>query len=145
MLVLLIRRFMYDRFDYRAIIKSEKKIYSVINLFRKFSDENFHRVFLDKHLKDGDPTNYRADGKNIILIQSTGVLDNNKKVIFEKDVIEVFDEPNNTKKRYVVIWDDVGAKFLLRNQNEYKNFHGCLDMKIIGNFELNPNLLKNET
>lgn len=134
---------MSNRFDLKVIIKSEEKIYDVKCLFRKLENEDFHRVFLERPLVKEQSKNYRVDGKNIILIQCTSVLDCNDKPIFESNVVKVFDLKGNYKL-YAVVWDDCDSSFFLRNKNGYKSFHCCLCMEIIGNYHLNPKLLKNE-
>lgn len=73
---------------FRAYIKSENKIYDVITLMtREFDDENWLRAFVNKEVKEWEPTNYIMDWKDNI-IMGYSWYDNIKwKPIFDGDVV----------------------------------------------------------
>jgi uncharacterized phage protein (TIGR01671 family) len=82
-----------------------------------------------------------------ILMQSTGLKDTNKKLIYEGDIVEKWEK--GKRYRYIIIYDDTGTGFFKEDissgfqdglhEEPLKKYY-----KIIGNIYENPELLKNE-
>ena len=81
---------------------------------------------------------------DVVLMQSTGLLDVNGKEIFEGDVVEVFDS------RYAVFYDNENASFRLKprdkrwNTDYMSNYAHEASFEIIGNVYENPELVEGE-
>lgn len=78
--------------------------------------------------------------EDLILMQCTGLKDNNDKLIFEGDIFTVL---HCGEKKVVVFWDDEQARFRVKNAA-----HNLLQtmrsdyIEVIGNIYENPELLK---
>ena len=88
---------------------------------------------------DGDVIETATMG-DIVLMQSTGLLDKNGKEIFEGDVIQRKVRRLRYEGEWLVVWDELNARFLLENGPGL--FHHQADDEIIGNIYEHPHLLK---
>jgi len=78
--------------------------------------------------------------KDFELMQFTGLLDKNKKEIFEGDVV-TWDE---FTKNFPVIWNETEANFEIKKTNSTQklNSNEAKNIKVIGNIYENPELIK---
>ena len=124
---------------FRAYHHHDKKMYEVGAIIRKFNDENYNRVSLSgrEHV-DGEPLNWRVDGKMVSVTQFVGLHDKNGKDVYHKDFIK------SGKKIYLVEWQKEEARFFLSPIKETFDWQ-WMDMvksfEVIGNVFENPKLL----
>lgn len=110
---------------YRAWDKETKTMNGMAEIYRNRNQE------IELHPRD----------KNIILMQSTGLLDKNGQEIFEGDIIKMAKDVYSDPTYYEVIRHRGGAYRLESNQ------HGCelwlrhTNCEVIGNIYENPELL----
>lgn len=139
-----------SRFNFRVYVKKYNKIYRVCELHTDNKGlavqicDNDNTVVFDKDKKINPTLFYENE---IELMQSTGMIDNNIKEIFENDFLKVGD------KIYIV--HNYQSEFLFESKNEpSKNilqfkcyYNNCLsgysiNAEVIGNKFQNPELLE---
>lgn len=86
---------------------------------------------------------------NFVLLQSTGLKDKNGVEIYEGDVLKESSGGIFLEFQYEVIWDEKWATFKLdwtrvANSIQYPGWNRGIEMEIIGNVYLNPELLIND-
>lgn len=111
---------MDDRFNLRAFDKTIKKMF-------------YPNLFIDQH--------------DVFLMLSTGIRDKNNKLIFEGDILNVFNWGYRSKGQLLgttnVIWSETDKGFRYSDfdlvDDEYDQFRS---VEIIGNIHENPELLE---
>lgn len=91
---------------------------------------------------------YKVD---VILLQSTGLVDKQGKMIYEGDIVDVGISNMLSGERYLCYVDYIPANFIFRNLNKslsttspLLSFNNSTMFKIIGNIYENPELLTKE-
>ena len=90
----------------------------------------------------GDGITYMVSAEDLVLMQSTGLVDRNGKIIFEGDIVRMAKDVYSEPTYYEVVRHRGGAYRLESKQ------HGCelwlrhTDCEIVGNIYENPELLE---
>lgn len=134
---------MVNRFKLKAYIKSEKIMCEVSNI--SFSGDKIEEIgvrYLSSNF-DGTQEKYYTMTDDIILMQSTGLRDKNKKEIFEGDLLKIKDNI------YQIIWDKDCLQYFLEKDGFKFCWSDCFDeekrkfiVEVIGNIYENSNLIK---
>jgi hypothetical protein len=109
--------------------------------FRKYicnsiqDDTSCRMVFSDKSC---DQKYFSFNDHPAAIMQSTGLIDNNSKEIYESDILKIGDE------YYMVIWNNIYAQFSFETKNKnYKNIMELVkNSLIVGNIFENIALIK---
>lgn len=92
----------------------------------------------------GDGITYMVSAKDLVLMQSTGLVDKNGKEIFEGDIVKMSKDVYSEPTYYEVVRHYGGAYRLESKQ------HGCelwlrhTDCEVVGNVYENPELLEDK-
>lgn len=123
----------YEWFQEELEEKTDWKINDDYQLEHKVSQETI----------DIDTVNILDSGEDYlffektIVTQFTGLLDKNKKEIYDGDVLKDFSGYN-----WIVSWNDAHACFQVKSQNAVAEIIDNGNMEVIGNIYENPELLK---
>ena len=120
----------YDKRHFE--IFGEHKVFDVISI-----DYRNKTVLLDAGKYGEIPRMF----SQAVMMQPTGIKDENKREIYEGDIVEytqhLFNSQDVKRKRKAIKYDIIQAKF-----NIYETRAGESDFEIIGNVYENPELLK---
>ena len=123
----------------------DKQTKSMWNIERwHIEDEYFDLIEPNKSVVDPNANRTWRKQSDVILMQSTGLLDKNGDDIFEGDVVEVFDS------RYAVFYDNENASFRLKprdkrwNTDYMSNYAHEASFEIIGNIYQNKELVEDK-
>ena len=92
----------------------------------------------------GDGITYMVSAEDLVLMQSTGLVDKNGKEIFEGDIVKMSKDVYSEPTYYEVVRHRGGAYRLESKQ------HGCelwlrhTDCEVVGNIYENPELLEDK-
>lgn len=113
---------MKDRFKFRAWDKKAKKIINWDN------DLEWHAL-----------RTFDVNKSNLEFMQCTGLKDNNDKLIFEGDIVEI-DSDTLAK----ILWSDDLVRFIIVYENIQADFDNYFsyELEIIGNIYEDPELLE---
>lgn len=120
---------------FRAWLKKEQKMDNYIDHISWLEDELYCI---------GDGITYMVSAEDLVLMQSTGLVDKNGKEIFEGDVLEI------QGRKALVRWHGSYASFIYRfvdelqkRKTEWKPLYlAYMKCEIIGNIYENPELLE---
>lgn len=125
---------MQDRFRYRVFDNDDRKMHDVIflnyenNSVEWYNDNNKKRAaFIDE----------------VPIVQCTGLMDKNGKLIYEKDIIKC--SYGNVGALGVVEWDFENMQFVLKIKEDFYSFSPKTiyeKIEILGNIYENPELLE---
>lgn len=131
---------------FRAWDKKDKVMREVYGIqFPKISNHgNRQNTIIEMHCSDYEGqkaiilSDFTDSVDRVELMQFTGLIDKNKKEIYEGDIIQ------KENKNYIVTWDD-GSFGIFRNGDwaDYLLGH-CGSSEVIGNIYENPELLNKE-
>lgn len=120
---------------YRAWLKKKQEMDNEIDHISWLEDELYCI---------GDGITYMVSAKDLVLMQSTGLVDKNGKEIFEGDIVKMSKDVYSEPTYYEVVRHRGGAYRLESKQ------HGCelwlrhTDCEVVGNVYENPELLEDE-
>ena len=120
---------------FRAWLKKEQKMDNYIDHISWLEDELYCI---------GDGITYMVSAEDLVLMQSTGLVDKNGKEIFEGDIVKMAKDVYSELTYYEVVRHRGGAYRLESNQ------HGCelwlrhTDCEVVGNVYENRELLEDE-
>lgn len=120
---------------FRAWLKKEQKMDNEIDHISWLEDELYCI---------GDGITYMVSAKDLVLMQSTGLVDKNGKEIFEGDIVKMSKDVYSEPTYYEVVRHRGGAYRLESKQ------HGCelwlrhTDCEVVGNVYENPELLEDK-
>ena len=120
---------------FRAWLKKEQKMDNYIDHISWLEDELYCI---------GDGITYMVSAEDLVLMQSTGLVDKNGKEIFEGDIVKMSKDVYSEPTYYEVVRHYGGAYRLESKQ------HGCelwlrhTDCKVVGNIYENPELLEDK-
>ncbi|AUN43423.1 YopX superfamily protein [Streptococcus phage vB_SthS_VA460] len=132
---------------YRAWNKEFKAMHEVNDIIAiSFEDKNIcvQTIYFERGLPDSRDLDY-YDFDDIVLMQSTGLIDSVGKEIFEGDILSIESDEGNI--RVIVYWDDKHALFMFEEKYNKKVALAELfednsyQFNIIGNIYENPELL----
>lgn len=128
---------MNDRFKFRVWNTISKKLRNVAQITL---DSRQHGCFSE--IEDME-TCKLPNQPHLILEQCTGLKDNNGKLIYEGDIVDLLPEVDETA---VVEWDEVTVCFCVVSKSggfmaTFDNYRGD-DLEVIGNIHENPELLE---
>ena len=112
---------------------------------QKMDNEIDHISWLEDELYCiGDGITYMVSAKDLVLMQSTGLVDKNDKEIFEGDILDY------KGRKALVRWHGSYASFIYRFVDELQNrntewkplYLAYMKCEIIGNIYENPELLE---
>lgn len=118
---------------YRAWLKKEQKMDNYIDHISWLEDELYCI---------GDGITYMVSAEDLVLMQSTAMVDRNGKIIFEGDIVKMSKDVYSEPTYYEVVRHRGGAYRLESKQ------HGCelwlrhTDCEVVGNVYENPELLE---
>ena len=118
---------------FRAWLKKEQKMDNYIDHISWLEDELYCI---------GDGITYMVEAEDLVLMQSTGLVDKNGKEIFEGDIVKMSKDVYSEPTYYEVVRHCGGAYRLESKQ------HGCelwlrhTDCEVVGNVYENPELLE---
>lgn len=137
---------MQDRLKYRFWHKPTNKMMDCYGF-------NEHCTFANT--LDGIGTEYNPCAtKDCVLMQCTGMLDDNGKLIYEGDIVKIWKMCGNIRKRMIVKWRDTQCSFRLYDLSamgatpqkllspEKRSMGAVTSIKILGNIYENPELLE---
>nr|DAE16324.1 MAG TPA: YopX protein [Siphoviridae sp. ctKyp3] len=131
---------------YRAWIKTEKTyVFSDDILSIDYENEEIvtQQVYFENGLPD-DRDIYCYDFDDIVLMQSTAMVDREGRIIFEGDIVKMSKDVYSEPTYYEVVRHYGGAYHLESKQ------HGCelwlrhTDCEVVGNIYENPDLLEDK-
>ena len=120
---------------FRAWLKKEQKMDNYIDHISWLEDELYCI---------GDGITYMVSAEDLVLMQSTGLVDKNGKEIFEGDIVKMSKDVYSEPTYYEVVRHRGGAYRLESKQ------HGCelwlrhTDCKVVGNIYENLELLEDK-
>ena len=120
---------------FRAWLKKEQKMDNYIDHISWLEDELYCI---------GDGITYMVSAEDLVLMQSTGLVDKNGKEIFEGDILDY------RGRKALVRWHESYASFIYRFVDELQNrntewkplYLAYMKCEIIGNIYENPELLE---
>ena len=118
---------------FRAWLKKEQKMDNYIDHISWLEDELYCI---------GDGITYMVEAEDLVLMQSTDMVDRNGNIIFEGDIIKMSKDVYSEPTYYEVVRHRGGAYRLESKQ------HGCelwlrhTDCEVVGNVYENPELLE---
>ena len=118
---------------FRAWLKKEQKMDNYIDHISWLEDELYCI---------GDGITYMVEAEDLVLMQSTGLVDKNGKEIFEGDIVKMSKDVYSEPTYYEVVRHCGGAYRIESKQ------HGCelwlrhTDCEVVGNVYENPELLE---
>lgn len=121
---------------FRAWLKKEQKMDNYIDHVSWLEDELYCI---------GDGITYMVSAEDLVLMQSTGLVDKNGKEIFEGDIVKMAKDVYSEPTHYEVVRHYGGAYRLESKQ------HGCelwlrhTDCEVVDNIYENPELLEDLT
>lgn len=124
-----------DLLRFRAWLKKEQKMDNYIDHISWLEDELYCI---------GDGITYMVSAEDLVLMQSTGLVDKNGKEIFEGDIVKMSKDVYSEPTYYEIVRHRGGAYRLESKQ------HGCelwlrhTDCKVVGNIYENPELLEDK-
>lgn len=131
---------------YRAWIKIEKRMVfpdDILGIDYENEEIVTQQVYFENGLPD-DRDIYCYDFDDIVLMQSTGLIDKNGKEIFEGDIVKMAKDVYSEPTYYEVVRHRGGAYRLESKQ------HGCelwlrhTNCEVVGNIYENPELLEDK-
>ena len=131
---------------YRAWIKTEKRMFlsdDIINIDYENKEIVTQQVYFKNGLPD-DRDIYFYDFDEIVLIQSTAMIDRDGRIIFEGDIVKMSKDVYSEPTYYEVVRHYGGAYRLESKQ------HGCelwlrhTDCEVVGNVYENQELLEDK-
>lgn len=128
---------MRDRFKFRVWKGLENRMVDNVT--------HLNPLLLDESLSE--------EAKYNVLMQCTGLKDKNEKLIYEGDIVKIFNTKDNFEQIRPVVFKDCAFQFNLPNSMQidkplycwsinYLNHYKHIDLKIIGNIYENPELLE---
>lgn len=120
---------------YRAWLKKEQKMDNYIDHISWLEDELYCI---------GDGITYMVSAEDLVLMQSTAMVDRDGGIIFEGDIVKMSKDVYSEPTYYEVVRHRGGAYRLESKQ------HGCelwlrhTDCEVVGNVYENPELLEDE-
>lgn len=124
---------MQDRFRFKVYYKPHNKVYNVICL----NCDRQKEIIIEYN-----GSTALVEWKNCVILQCTGLRDENDKLIYEGDIIRVFHVSGTMQGDIffdVVRWNNLRHRFDTEN-------HGIIDeddvLKAVGNIYENPELLE---
>ena len=120
---------------FRAWLKKEQKMDNYIDHISWLEDELYCI---------GDGITYMVSEEDLVLMQSTGMVDRDGRIIFEGDIVKMAKDVYSEPTYYEVVRHRGGAYRLESKQ------HGCelwlrhTDCEVVGNVYENPELLEDE-
>ena len=118
---------------FRAWLKKEQKMDNYIDHISWLEDELYCI---------GDGITYMVEAEDLVLMQSTDMVDRNGNIIFEGDIVKMSNDVYSEPTYYEVVRHRGGAYRLESKQ------HGCelwlrhTDCEVVGNVYENPELLE---
>lgn len=123
------------KLKFRAWLKKEQKMDNYIDHISWLEDELYCI---------GDGITYMVSAEDLVLMQSTGMVDRNGNIIFEGDIVKMSKDVYSEPTYYEVVRHYGGAYRLESKQ------HGCelwlrhTDCEVVGNVYENPELLEDK-
>ena len=120
---------------FRAWLKKEQKMDNEIDHISWLQDELYCI---------GDGITYMVSAEDLELMQSTGMIDRDGRIIFEGDIVKMYKDVYSEPTYYEVVRHRGGAYRLESKQ------HGCelwlrhTDCEVVGNIYENPDLLEDK-
>lgn len=125
---------MGDRFKFRIWDKKLKKL-------AKWNDNPYHNMEIMNYICVDNPvTDWKHE--DYVLMQCTGLKDNNGKLIYEGDVVRIFHVSGTMQGKLftdVVEWNELRCRF---DTEKYGVFDEDDTYEVIGNIYQNPELLE---
>ena len=145
---------MKDRFKFRIYCKSENKM-MIFNNPTLIDGEILQGGLLFKNYDHKIKNVHEVKPEDLILMQCTGLKDKNGKLIFERDIVRLFNTKADFEEIRPVIFKDCAFQFNLPNSMEidrplycwainYLNHYKHIEIKIIGNIYETPELLEEQ-
>lgn len=143
-----------NRFKFRAWLIDQEKMVNVSEIYLSYNqdDLDYYGERFIAYFKDQNCAKYKkqkgySSRRNTYLMQSTGIIDSNDKLIFEGDIVEYGD--NIDSGIYIVKYhsdNEYPAFDLYHHEEEYNLIsHAIIELdcfiKVIGNIYENPNIL----
>lgn len=116
--------------------------------------DDIHREMIDLQEQDVNPYNISDIPQNN-LMQCTGLKDKNGKLVYEGDIVRIFNTKADFEEIRLVIFKDCAFQFNLPNSMvidkplycwaiNYLNHYKHIEIEIIGNIYENPELLERQ-
>lgn len=116
--------------------------------------DDIHREMIDLQEQDVNPYNISDIPQNN-LMQCTGLKDKNGKLVYEGDIVRIFNTKTDFEEIRPVIFKDCAFQFNLPNSIvidkplycwaiNYLNHYKHIEIEVIGNVHKNPELLEGQ-
>ena len=113
--------------------------------FRGFIKENKEMIFFDimKLATSRNDLWWKCILDGLIIMQFTGLLDDNEKEIYEGDIISIAENEDMSFSGGEVVFDtDLSAFVIYNNNGSWRYLNSLRFMQVVGNIHENKDLLK---